>query len=233
MSLSYYFLLPILFSFLTPLFKKFGTFGIRGSSVLLNAILFIQALVYTKTSLPQIAQFSVAPPLGIAFVLDNFSLLFLLIFTFSGFIVSIYMWQYFKENDAKNETKFYVLFNMLISGSIGMVLSCDIFNIYIFFEIVGISSYTLAAYNRDKKALEAGIKYLIIGSVASIFIVFAIMLIYLQIGTLNIAQIAQRYSEINPQVGTLIALMLFIGFGTKAELFPLNFWVPDVYQGSS
>ena len=81
MSLGYYFLLPVIFSFLTPLFKKFGEFGLRGSSILLNAILFIQALQYTKMALPQIAQFSVAPPLGIAFILDNFSLLFLIIFT--------------------------------------------------------------------------------------------------------------------------------------------------------
>ena len=231
MSLGYYFLLPVLFSFLTPLFKKFGS--LRASSVLLNAILFLQAFSYTKIALPKITQFSIAPPLGIAFILDNFSLLFLLIFTFSGLIVSMYMLWYFKENDAKHEARFYVLFHMLISGSIGMILSSDIFNIYIFFEIVGISSYSLAAYNKDKKALEGGIKYLIIGSIASIFIVFAIMLIYLQIGTVNLGQIAQRYNDINPTVGVFIALMLLIGFGTKAELFPLNFWVPDVYQGSS
>lgn len=233
MSLGYYFLLPVIFSFLTPLFKKFGAFGVRGSSILLNSILFIQSLLYTKMALPQITQFSIAPPLGIAFVLDNFSMLFLLIFTFCGLVVSTYMLWYFKDNDAKNETRFYVFFHMLISGSIGMILSCDIFNIYIFFEIVGISSYSLAAYNKDKKALEAGIKYLIIGTIASIFIVFAIMLIYLQIGTVNIGLIAQRYAEIDTKVAVLIALLLFIGFGTKAELFPLNFWVPDIYQGSS
>jgi len=233
MSLGYYFLLPVIFSFLTPFFKKFGAFGVRGSSILLNAILFIQSLQYTKMDLPQITQFSIAPPLGIAFILDNFSMLFLLIFTFCGLVVSVYMLWYFKENDAKNETRFYVFFHMLISGSIGMILSCDIFNVYIFFEIVGISSYSLAAYNKDKKALEAGIKYLIIGAIASTFIVFAIMLIYLQIGTVNIGLIAQRYTEIDPKVAALIALMLFIGFGTKAELFPMNFWVPDIYQGSS
>ena len=233
MSLGYYFLLPVIFSFLTPYFRKLGTSVLRGSSVFLTFILFVQTLEYTGVSLPQISQFSVAPPIGIAFVLDNFSLLFLLIFTFSGFMVSLYMLWYFKANDNTNETRFYVFFNMLLAGSIGMILSCDIFNVYIFFEITGISSYALAAYNKDKLGLEAGIKYLIIGSIASIFIVFAIMLIYLQIGTVNIGLIAQRYSEIDPKIAVLIALMLFIGFGTKAELFPMNFWAPDIYQGSS
>lgn len=233
MSLGYYFLLPLLFSFLTPLFKKLGAFGLRGSSILLTLILLLQTFQYTQIQLPQIAQFSIAPPLGIAFILDNFSLLFLIIFTFSGFIVSIYMLWYFKENSDKNESKFYIFFHMLIAGSIGMILSADIFNIYIFFEIVGISSYILAAYNKDKLALEAGIKYLIIGTIASIFILFSIMLIYLQIGTLNVGLIADRFGDIDPMIAILIALMLLIGFGTKAELFPLNFWVPDIYQGSS
>ncbi len=233
MSLGYYFLLPVIFSFLTPFFKKLGDYGVRGSSVLLNIILFYEALTYTKVNLPQIAEFSIAPPLGIAFILDQFSLLFLLIFTFSGLVVSLYLLWYFKVNKNDNETRFYVFFNMLIAGSIGLILSCDIFNVYIFFEIVGISSYTLAAFNKDKKALEAGIKYLIIGSVASIFIVFGIMLIYLQLGTVNIGLIAQRIGDIDPRISALIALMLFLGFGTKAELFPLNFWVPDIYQGSN
>ncbi len=233
MSLGYYFLLPVIFSFLTPFFKKLGNYGVRGSSVLLNIILFYEALTYTKVNLPQIAEFSIAPPLGIAFILDQFSLLFLLIFTFSGLVVSLYLLWYFKVNKNDNETRFYVFFNMLIAGSIGLILSCDIFNVYIFFEIVGISSYTLAAFNKDKKALEAGIKYLIIGSVASIFIVFGIMLIYLQLGTVNIGLIAQRIGDIDPRISALIALMLFLGFGIKAELFPLNFWVPDIYQGSN
>ncbi len=233
MSLGYYFLLPVIFSFLTPFFKKLGDYGVRGSSVLLNIILFYEALTYTKVNLPQIAEFSIAPPLGIAFILDQFSLLFLLIFTFSGLVVSLYLLWYFKVNKNDNETRFYVFFNMLIAGSIGLILSCDIFNVYIFFEIVGISSYTLAAFNKDKKALEAGIKYLIIGSVASIFIVFGIMLIYLQLGTVNIGLIAQRIGDIDPRISALIALMLFLGFGIKAELFPLNFWVPDIYQGSN
>jgi len=232
MSLGYYFLLPVLFSFLTPYFKKLGSFSLRGSSILLSLVLFLQTVAYVGVKLPQISQFSIKPPLGIAFILDGYSLLFLLIFTFSALVVSFYMYWFFKENSGRDEARFYVFFNMLIAGSIGMILSCDIFNLYIFFEITGICSYTLSAYNKDKLGLESGIKYLIIGSIASIFIVFAIMLIYLQIGTVNLGLIAQRFHLIDPKISVLIVLMLFIGFGTKAELFPMNFWAPDIYQGS-
>ena len=232
MSLGYYFLLPVLFSFLTPYFKKLGSFTLRGSSILLSLILFLQTVAYVGVKLPQISQFSIKPPLGIAFILDGYSLLFLLIFTFSAFVVSFYMYWFFEENSGRDEARFYVFFNMLIAGSIGMILSCDIFNLYIFFEITGICSYTLSAFNKDKLGLESGIKYLIIGSIASIFIVFAIMLIYLQIGTVNLGLIAQRFHLIDPKISILIVLMLFIGFGAKAELFPMNFWAPDIYQGS-
>ncbi len=232
MSLGYYFLLPVLFSFLTPYFKKLGSFTLRGSSILLSLVLFLQTVAYVGVKLPQISQFSIKPPLGIAFILDGYSLLFLLIFTFSALVVSFYMYWFFEENSGRDEARFYVFFNMLIAGSIGMILSCDIFNLYIFFEITGICSYTLSAFNKDKLGLESGIKYLIIGSIASIFIVFAIMLIYLQIGTVNLGLIAQRFHLIDPKISVLIVLMLFIGFGAKAELFPMNFWAPDIYQGS-
>ncbi|NPA74435.1 MAG: hypothetical protein GXO12_06955 [Epsilonproteobacteria bacterium] len=233
MSLGYYFLLPVLFSFLTPYFKKMGVITLRGSSILLNLVLFLQALKYATLDLPQIAEFSIAPPLGIAFIVDNYSVVFLLLFTFISLLMSFYLLWYFANQKSQNESRFYIFFNMLTAGTIGLILSCDIFNVYIFFEIVGISSYALSAFKKDKLALEAGIKYLIVGSIASLFIVFAIMIIYLQLGTVNLGQIAQRFHQMDPRIAALSALMLFIGFGTKAELFPMNFWVPDIYQGST
>ena len=233
MSLGYYFLLPVAFSFLTPYFKKMGKIALRGSSILLNLILFIQALRYATLKLPQITEFSIAPPLGIAFIVDNYSIIFLLFFTFMSLLASLYLLWYFGSKDNENESRFYIFFNMLTAGTIGLILSCDIFNVYIFFEIVGICSYALSAFKKDKAALEAGIKYLIVGSIASLFIVFAIMIIYLQLGTVNLGQISQRFSEMNPAIASLAVLMLFVGFGTKAELFPMNFWVPDIYQGAT
>ncbi len=122
---------------------------------------------------------------------------------------------------------------MLLASSIGLVLSSDIFNIYVFFEIAGISAYILTAYKKTPSALEAGLKYLITGAVASIFLVFAIALIYINIGSLNLAVIAQSFETLPYNLKLLISILLLIGFGFKVEIFPLNFWVTDVYQGSS
>ena len=122
---------------------------------------------------------------------------------------------------------------MLLAAAIGLVLSSDIFNIYVFFEIAGISAYILSAYKKTPSALEAGLKYLLTGAVASVFLVFAITLIYINIGSLNLAVIAQSFETLPYNTKLLISILLLIGFGFKVEVFPLNFWVVDVYQGSS
>jgi proton-translocating NADH-quinone oxidoreductase chain N len=122
---------------------------------------------------------------------------------------------------------------MLLASSIGLVLSSDIFNIYVFFEIAGISAYILTAYNKTPLALEAGIKYLLTGAIASLFLVFAIALIYIYLGSLNLAVIAENFQTLPYNMKVLISVLLLIGFGFKVEIFPLNFWVSDVYQGSS
>ena len=99
---------------------------------------------------------------------------------------------------------------MLLAAAIGLVLSSDIFNIYVFFEIAGISAYILSAYEKTPSALEAGLKYLITGAVASVFLVFAIALIYLNIGSLNLAIIAQGFESLPYNLKILISILLLI-----------------------
>jgi len=127
----------------------------------------------------------------------------------------------------------FILTNMLIASVSGLVLSGDIFNIYIFFEIASITAYILTSLNRDKKAYSGAIRYMIMGSIASIFLLMGIMSIYLNIGSLSLVTIADKFSTIDSSTQILILISLFIGFGIKAEVFPLNFWVVDIYQASS
>ena len=87
-------------------------------------------------------------------------------------IFSLYYISHRKTDAYENETKIFILLNMLLASSIGLVLSSDIFNIYVFFEIAGISAYILTAYKKTPSALEAGLKYLLTGAVASIFLIF-------------------------------------------------------------
>jgi len=233
MSTVLFVALPLLFGFATPILSKFGKNGVVYTSTLMQLFLLYIAISLLVTDASSVEIISISPPLGISFVLNTASLFFVALFTLLVTLFSLYYLTYRKTNAYENETKFFILLNMLLASSIGLVLSSDIFNIYVFFEIAGISAYILSAYQKTPSALEAGLKYLLTGAVASVFLVFAIVLIYINIGSLNLAVIAQSFETLPYNIKVLISLLLLIGFGFKVEIFPLNFWVTDVYQGSS
>ncbi len=233
MSSTLFIALPLLFGFISPLFSKFGKNTTAFVSTTMQLFLFLLSISLLINAEPYIEIISIAPPLGISFVLTKISLFFVTLFTFLMLLFSLYYLSIRKTNPYKNEVKFFILTNMLLASSIGLVLSSDIFNIYVFFEIAGISAYILSAYKKTPSALEAGIKYLLTGAIASVFLVFAIALIYLNIGSLNLAVISLSFETLPYNVKILISILLLVGFGFKIEIFPLNFWVSDVYEGSS
>jgi len=233
MSSILFIALPLLFGFATPILNKFGKNAVVYISTYMQAFLLYLAFTLLSGNSSHIEIISIAPPLGISFVLNSISLLFVTLFTFMMTLFSLYYLSHRKTKPYKNETKFFILLNMLLAASIGLVLSSDIFNIYVFFEIAGISAYILSSYEKTPSALEAGLKYLITGAVASLFLVFAIVLIYMNLGSLNLALIAQGFETLAFNTKLLISVLLLIGFGFKVEIFPLNFWVVDVYEGSS
>jgi proton-translocating NADH-quinone oxidoreductase chain N len=233
MSSILFIALPLLFGFATPILSKFGRNGVAYTSMLMQMFLLYLAIDLVSTTSSYVEIISIAPPLGISFVLNSASLFFVTLFTFLITLFSLYYLSRRKTDAYENETKFFILLNMLLVSSIGLVLSSDIFNIYVFFEIAGISAYILSAYKKTPSALEAGLKYLLTGAVASVFLVFAIALIYINVGSLNLAVISQSFEALPYNIKVLISILLLIGFGFKVEIFPLNFWVTDVYQGSS
>ena len=121
---------------------------------------------------------------------------------------------------------------LLVTGAMGVVLTGDIFNLFVLFEILCISSYALTGYNRDKEGAEAAFKYLVQGTVGSMLILIAIAFVYGLFGTLNMADIAQRVSSVNSTY-LFVTLALFIaGFGVEAAAFPLNAWLPDAHASA-
>ena len=233
MSSIYFVALPLLFGFAVPLLTKLGKNGVAYTSTLMQTGLFILASALLISTSWHVEIISINPPLGISFVLNEASLFFVTLFTLLMMLFSFYYMGLRKTDPYENENKFFILINMVLASSIGLVLSSDIFNIYVFFEIAGISAYILSAYKKTPKALEAGIKYLLTGMMASVFLVFAIALIYIHLGSLNLAVLSERFVTLPHDTKFLIGLLLFLGFGFKVEIFPLNFWVTDVYEGSS
>jgi len=227
----FYIALPLLLAFLSPILERLRA---------LFLTLFVTYLFFFGISLSFFEKIKtspinevivIAPPLGINLYLDYASLLFITLFSLAAMVVFLFLWLDKNAESLKNRASF-IFFMLLLVGCNGMVLTGDVFNLYVFFEIAGISAYSLSAIQKDKKGLESGLKYLIIGSIASVFLLFCIVLLYLQTGTLNIAELATKFSEIKLELQFLIATLGFVGLGIKCELFPLNFWVPDIYQGS-
>ena len=221
MSLVYFIAIPLLASFLTPFYKNYLRFVSVAVTLLLAGC---AALFYTQLPIKESISFD--SPLGIIFILDHASFFFMALFVGVMLYYSLYS---IKE---KNSAAIFVVTNIFTAGSLGLVLSADIFNIYIFFEIASISAYILTGLNRDKAAYAGAIKYMLVGAVASVFLLLAAMLIYLNLGYLTLASIGSGFHTMDKGIQYLVLLSLFIGFGIKAEILPLNFWVADIYQAT-
>jgi multicomponent Na+:H+ antiporter subunit D len=125
---------------------------------------------------------------------------------------------------------FYTFFFMLISGVSGAFLTGDLFNLFVFFEVLLMASYGLIVLGNGKAQLRESIKYVLINLFSSMLFVTTIAFLYSVVGTVNMAQIAQRVQEVEQQgVLTTIAILFFFVFATKAAVFPLYYWLPRPY----
>ncbi len=146
-----------------------------------------------------------------------------------GLAVSIYAIGYIREGA---QEKYHVLYLLLLTGATGAVLTGDIFNLFVFYEILCISSYALVAYLGDRSGIEAAVKYLIQGSVGSGLILIGIAILYGLFGTLNMAQIAQNINSVSSLSVFIPLVLLITGFGVEAAVFPLNAWLPDAHSSA-
>ncbi len=170
-------------------------------------------------------------PIGIYMVMDSFSVIILCIVNLIGFLSSFYSISYIQRYTAENY--FYALFCLMIAGMNGVVLSGDLFNIFVFLEISVISSYALVAFGVEKNELEASFKYQVLGGIASFFILFGIGFIYWKTKTLNIADIREAFNAGYDNTYYLfVQLLILSGFGLKAAIIPFHAWLPDAHSSA-
>lgn len=129
----------------------------------------------------------------------------------------------------KAQDKYFALLLLMVGAIIGLGAANDLFNLWVWFELMAVSTYLLVAfYPQEKGSLEAGVKYLVQSAVGSVFILLAIAITYAYAGTLQLDGIRARFVELNPAL--IGAGMLFIvGFGVKAALVPMHTWLPDAH----
>jgi multicomponent Na+:H+ antiporter subunit D len=125
---------------------------------------------------------------------------------------------------------FYTMFVLCLTGLLGITITGDAFNIFVFLEISSLSTYVLIALGRDRRALVASYQYLIMGTIGATFIVIGIGLLYLMTGTLNLADMGRRITAVQGTRPVLVALaFLTVGISLKLALFPLHQWLPNAY----
>jgi multicomponent Na+:H+ antiporter subunit D len=218
---------PLGLAFIIPIVgKKFKYLPDLLANLTTLVLVLLSGLVLGNRSIYEMGKWP--PPFGIVLVLDGLSALMLLIISVISFMATLYSARYIERyTDIR---RYYSLFLLMVAGMNGVVLTGDMFNLFVFMEIAAIASYALVAFGCQHEELEASFKYLVLGSVASIFILFGIALLYGLTGTLNMADIANKLTGGNL---ILFSLSLFVmGFGLKGALVPFHAWLPDAHPSA-
>lgn len=192
-------------------------------------------LVFYETSkydflLMQIGNY--VPPFGITIMIDHLSAIMLLLTSIVGGAVSIYALA--EISPKKQANGFYPMYWILILGICGAFSTGDIFNLYVWFEVMLIASFVLMALGGTRAQLEGTIKYVALNLIATVLMLVGIALIYGITGSLNMAAIAQDINNFNNvDVVRVIILILACAFAIKSAIFPLYFWLPASYHTTS
>ncbi len=202
--------------------------GVAGSLLLFGVSILLLGDV-TQAGYILLQAGSWAAPFGITLVADLFSAMMVGITGLVAVTVAIYALRDIGTDLLKRH--FFALFHFLLMGVNGAFLTGDLFNLYVWFEVMLIASFVLITLGGKRDQLEGGVKYLIINLVSSILFLSGVGLLYGKLGTLNMADIAARLMH-SPD--TLLvnssAMLLLVAFGIKAALFPFFFWLPASYH---
>jgi len=171
------------------------------------------------------------PPWGIEYRVDRLSSFVLLIVSGMAALTLPYSRASIeREIPREQHYLFYAMFALCLTGLLGITITGDAFNIFVFLEISSLSSYVLIALGRDRRALMAAYQYLVMGTIGATFIVIGIGLLYLITGTLNLADMAGRLAQVGGTRPVLAALaFLTVGISLKLALYPLHQWLPNAY----
>ncbi|MFT4412986.1 Na+/H+ antiporter subunit D [Fredinandcohnia humi] len=168
-------------------------------------------------------------PFGIVLVADMLSAL--LVLTGSIVILACLIYSFKNIGKERESYYYYAVIQFLTVGVLGAFLTGDIFNLFVFFEVMLMSSYVLIVHGGTKPQLRESIKYILVNVISSALFVIAVGYLYAVTGTVNIADLSSKISELGqPGITTVISILFLIVFGLKGAIFPLFFWLPGSYQ---
>ncbi len=173
------------------------------------------------------------PPIGIEYRVDILNAFILAIVAVMGAIAMPFaVLSVPADVEPDNQPWFYAIYLLCLAGLLGMAISGDAFNIFVFMEISSLATYVLIALGRDKRALLAAYQYLIMGTIGATFYVLGVGLLYIVTGTLNLADLSTRVGEAfatTPRPVMAALAFIVVGISLKLALFPLHVWLPNAY----
>jgi len=206
-----------------------------GAATLVSAAVFALAvLLLWRVQVQGVVSYHLGgwpPPWGIEYRADALNALVALIVAAIGALVMPYARRSVAaEVEERNQAGFYAAYLLALSGLLGITLTGDLFNLFVFLEISSLSSYILISQHRDRRALVAAYQYLVVGTIGATFLLIGIGLLYGMTGTLNMADLAERLPLVDGTrtVYTGFAFIV-VGVGIKLALYPLHWWLPNAY----
>ncbi len=237
-------IMPVLLPLLTGILLLLAS----GRSALVQrviSLLSVLALIMISFSLLQTADEGTivvyalgnwAPPFGIVLVLDRLAAVMLLLTAVLAVFSLCYAARTAPRSDQKRGRTLHALMHFLLMGLNGAFLTGDLFNLFVFFEVLLLSSYAMLLYGGGPDRTRAGLHYVTLNLVGSSLFLIAVSMLYGLTGTLNMADMAARVANLEPANAPLVAtaaLLLLLVFALKAALLPLYFWLPRAYASTS
>lgn len=204
------------------------TLGVLGAGALALATLTL--LIRVQREGIQAVQIGNWPaPFGITLAADLFSAVMVAMAGIMGLAVAVYSLA--SIDGRRTAFGYYPLLHILLMGVCGAFLTGDLFNLYVWFEVMLIASFVLLALGGERPQIEGALKYVTLNLMASALFLAAVGLLYGIMGTLNMADLAQKLAN-GPEPGliTAVSLLFLVAFGIKAAMFPLFFWLPASYH---
>ena len=168
-------------------------------------------------------------PFGITLVADLFSAIMTVLAALMGFAVGVYTLGSIDRN--RESFGYYSFFHFLLMGVSGVFLTGDLFNLYVWFEVMLMASFVLLALGGEKPQLEGAIKYVTLNLISSALFLTALGILYGMAGTLNMADLSRQMSnEMHTGMVSTLAMLFLVAFGIKSALFPFFFWLPASYH---
>lgn len=203
------------------------------ASVLLGLLMAVGLVVQASSGALLVYQLGEWPaPFGIVMVLDRLSALMVLL----TYLVAVpVLWYATGGWDARGR-HFHALFQFQLMGLCGAFMTGDLFNLFVFFEVLLIASYVLLVHGQGRERFRMGIHYVVLNLSASGLFLIGLAMVYSVTGTLNMADVGLQVAQLsgdNAQLAQAAALVLLAVFGLKAALVPLYFWLPGTYAAAS